>query len=203
LRRCATLLRAWGSVFGVRYLVLAIPHLPMFTPFHAPHTPCHPTFTPGVSPVSPHSQAMPPQIRPISCLDKLGFPDHPMSRSPDLFAALCRCLSATNPTRLLRFYCKQTTCSIRPSDDRAVEAISRLLLSAFIRASLLRLPSFAWISVKHFALCDPLPTTLSRLPPPEGKAFAANKSSTAIQQPYDCLVEALFPAAFAVDLAEC
>lgn len=36
-------------------------------------------------------------------------PDHQISRSPDLFVTLCLHLPARNPTRLLRFCCKQTS----------------------------------------------------------------------------------------------
>jgi hypothetical protein len=41
------------------------------------------------------------------------------------------------------------------------------------------------------------------IPHPGVEHFVENKNSSAIQLPYDCLVEALFPAAFAVDLADC
>jgi hypothetical protein len=55
------------------------------------------------------------------CLSDDG--DAPMSRDVGDSATLCLHLSARNPTRLLRFCCKQTTCSIRPRDDRAVKPL--------------------------------------------------------------------------------
>jgi hypothetical protein len=42
----------------------------------------------------------------------------------------------------------------------------------------------------------------SARPPPGGRRFVANKRRSAIRKPYDSLVEALFPAGFAVDLAD-
>ena len=50
--------------------------------------------------------------------------------------------------------------------------------------------------------CGPLPVSFSQTPP-GGRRFVANKRQSGIRQPYDSLVEALFAAAFAVDLANC
>jgi hypothetical protein len=97
--------------------------------------------------------------------------------------------------------------NVKPQFDRAMTArsktFSRLLLSAFIRAKLLRLPSFAWISVKHFALCSPLPTSLSQLPHPGVRLLLQTKAQVIFNSLMTALSKPLFPAAFAVDLAEC
>jgi hypothetical protein len=64
------------------------------------------------------------------------------------FASLCLHLSATDPTRLLRFCCKQKRNRIPPRGDRAVKAFLRPFSSREISAKLFRLAYIIGSSVK-------------------------------------------------------
>jgi hypothetical protein len=112
-----------------------------------------------------------------------------------ILAPLSLCPSARRPTRHIRFVANTTQTLFRPGGDRAVKA---------------HIPLFSGVT---FAICQPqsrigfanVRQRVAKIihPPPGGRRFVANKRQTAIQQPYDSLVEAIFSAAFDFGFANC
>jgi hypothetical protein len=106
----------------------------------------------------------------------------------NLFAPLSLRLSARTPPGILVLL----QINIKPQFDRAVTARSKVIFRYFR-------PRFAYLNDGcnfGFPKCQ----AEGRKPHPGVGTFVVNKSQSAIRQPYDSLVEAIFPCALALDL---
>jgi hypothetical protein len=118
----------------------------------------------------------------------------PILAIPAILAIFCGLLPASlsqNPTRDNIFVVNKRQSAFRPDSHRAVETLFRpfsSVLSVFIS--------------RKFCPLQPTADSLSRYTHPGVESFVANKSQSALRQPYDNLVEAPFRLRFGFDFTD-